>query len=81
MANEKIMIIGLGQFGMSLPESLLREGLSGDLLVIDRNEERIRLIRDRVQNAIILDVTNGKQYLLIFYNPQDNDRYIYKIYR
>ncbi|MBN2534607.1 MAG: TrkA family potassium uptake protein [Spirochaetales bacterium] len=60
MPNEKYIIIGLGQFGMSLLESLLNEGLAGNIMVIDTNEEKIRLIQDRVQNAIILDATDSE---------------------
>jgi trk system potassium uptake protein TrkA len=60
-----------GQFGRSLLESLLDEGQSGDIVVIDRDEEKIRLIQNRVQNAIILDAANAE--ILKGFEPETID--------
>jgi len=51
-------VIGLGRFGTAVALSLAQRG--HDVLVIDKDENRIREIEDYVSQAIILDVSNEK---------------------
>lgn len=58
--SDKILygIIGLGRFGYALAESLAEAG--ADLLVIDRDEEKIRQARDFTENAMIVNFMDKK---------------------
>lgn len=49
-------IIGLGKFGMTLAETLARDGKQ--VLVIDSNADRVNAIADVVTHAVIGDATN-----------------------
>lgn len=51
-------VIGLGKFGTAVALNLARKGF--DVLVIDKDEDKIREIEDQVAQAIILDVSNEK---------------------
>lgn len=46
-------IIGLGRFGMSLTKTLAEAG--EDVIVLDRKEEKLREVRDYVQEAFLVD--------------------------
>lgn len=56
MAHEKYLIVGIGQLGQSLLDSLLEA--EKEVMVIDSREEKIHAIQDKVRNAIVLDATN-----------------------
>ncbi|MBN2547242.1 MAG: TrkA family potassium uptake protein, partial [Spirochaetes bacterium] len=58
MANEKYLIIGIGQLGQCLIDSLLEA--DKEIMVIDSNEEKIHSIQDRVRNALVLDATKSE---------------------
>lgn len=45
-------IIGLGRFGTALAHSLADAG--ADLIVLDRDEEKVREMRDRTENAYVV---------------------------
>ncbi len=45
-------IVGLGRFGLALATSLSKEG--ADLIVLDRDEEKIREMREYTDNAFIV---------------------------
>ena len=47
-------IIGLGRFGEALATELARSG--AELLVMDREEERVREMRDLTENALVVDI-------------------------
>lgn len=47
-------IIGLGRFGYALAIELASAG--ADLLVIDRNEEKVRELREYTENAYVVKV-------------------------
>lgn len=56
----KVIILGLGNFGMSLAIHLSDTG--HDVVVADLNAERIDQIKDRVSHAVIMDTTNENAY-------------------
>ncbi len=45
-------IVGLGRFGLALATSLAKEG--ADLIILDRDEEKIRQMREYTDNAFIV---------------------------
>ncbi len=52
------VIIGLGEFGFSVAKTLA--DLGADVIAIDENPERVKLIDGLVTKAITLDATNEK---------------------
>lgn len=56
----KIAIFGLGNFGMSLAIHLSNTG--NDVVVADRNYEKIDLIKDKVSHAVTMDSMNENAY-------------------
>lgn len=52
--NKKITygIVGLGRFGSALATDLAESG--GDIIVIDRNEEKVRELREFTENAFVV---------------------------
>lgn len=53
---KKIAVIGLGSFGSSLAEELVKQGV--EVMAIDSNEELVDNIKNTVNNAICFDCTN-----------------------
>jgi len=53
---DKIVIIGLGQFGRTLAESLTQEG--AEVLAIDKNEKIVEEFKDKVASVVALDATD-----------------------
>lgn len=51
-------IIGLGRFGMALALELAKA--DADLLVIDRNEEKVREMREYTENAFVVPTLDRK---------------------
>ena len=51
----KYLIIGLGNFGQTLAETLTDKG--HDVIGVDTNEGRVEQIKDRIAMAYILDAT------------------------
>ncbi len=45
-------IVGLGRFGMALAMELADAG--ADLIVMDKNEEKVREIREYTENAFVV---------------------------
>lgn len=56
----KIVIFGLGNFGSALAIHLADSG--NEVVVTDRNPEKIDLIKDRVAHAVVMDSTNENAY-------------------
>src|SRR5690625_430844 len=56
----KIVIFGLGNFGSSLAIHLADSG--NEVLVTDKNREKIDLIKDKVSHAVVMDSTNENAY-------------------
>lgn len=54
----RIGIIGLGHFGLNLALCLTEEGC--EVVAIDRNPERVELVRDRASIAVVLDSTEHR---------------------
>ncbi|MGC9048808.1 MAG: potassium channel family protein [Patescibacteria group bacterium] len=52
----KIAVIGLGQFGQTVAETLTQEG--AEVLVIDKNEKIIEDFKDKVALAVVADATD-----------------------
>ena len=52
--SEKISygIVGLGRFGYALAKEMA--GLEADLLILDKNEEKVREIREYTENALVI---------------------------
>lgn len=58
MSKKQYVVIGLGRFGMSLAKTLYDVG--NDVLVIDKREDVIEEIADKVTHAVVLDATDEK---------------------
>ncbi|GAA0069133.1 TrkA family potassium uptake protein [Clostridium sardiniense] len=56
MVKKQFVIIGLGRFGSSVAETLY--GLGNDVLVIDKDEDLIQDISDKVTHAVQMDATD-----------------------
>ncbi len=56
--NTTFGIIGLGRFGMSLALSLAQTG--AELIVLDRNEELVREMREYTENAFVVSSLDKK---------------------
>lgn len=56
----KIIVFGLGNFGMSLSLSLTETG--NEVIGIDKNMEKINLVKDKISHAICMDSTNELAY-------------------
>jgi trk system potassium uptake protein TrkA len=56
----KVVIFGLGNFGMPLAFHLSDTG--NEVVAVDRNREKIDLIKDKVSHAVALDATNENAY-------------------
>ncbi|HBK82416.1 MAG TPA: potassium transporter TrkA [Flavobacterium sp.] len=56
----KIIVFGLGNFGMSLSISLTETG--NEVIAIDRNMEKVNLVKDKISHAICMDSTNELAY-------------------
>lgn len=56
----KVVIFGLGNFGMALAVHLADTG--NEVVVTDRNREKIDLIKDKVSHAVVMDSTNENAY-------------------
>lgn len=59
MKENKFCVIGLGYFGEHLVKELVQQG--AEVIAIDKNEERLNLIKDIVSFAISLNTTNEKE--------------------
>lgn len=56
----KIIVFGLGNFGISLAMNLAETG--NEVIAVDKQIERVNLIKDKVSHAICLDSTNELAY-------------------
>ncbi len=56
----KIIVFGLGNFGLSLALNLTETG--NEVIAVDKQIERVNLIKDKVSHAICLDSTNELAY-------------------
>jgi trk system potassium uptake protein len=56
----KIIIFGLGNFGMSLALSLTETG--NEVIGVDYKMEKVNLIKDKISHSICLDSTNEQAY-------------------
>lgn len=56
MVKKQFVVIGLGRFGSSVAETLY--GLGNDVLVIDKDEDLIQDISDKVTHAVQMDATD-----------------------
>lgn len=56
----KIIIFGLGNFGSSLAIHLADSG--NEVVVADKNHEKVNMIKDRVSHAVVMDSTNENAY-------------------
>jgi trk system potassium uptake protein len=54
--NKQAVVIGLGQFGMSLSRALSERGM--EVMAIDLNEERVRAASSFVASAVAFDATD-----------------------
>lgn len=52
----KVIVFGLGNFGMSLSLSLTETG--NEVIGIDKNMEKVNLVKDKISHAICMDSTN-----------------------
>src|SRR5699024_6096597 len=56
----KIVIFGLGNFGMALAIHL--SDSDNEVIAVDRDSKKIELIKDKVAHAVSLDSTNESAY-------------------
>lgn len=56
MSKKQFLIIGLGRFGSSIAKTIYE--LGHDVLVIDKDEEKIQDIADDVTHAMVMDATD-----------------------
>ena len=49
----KIIVFGLGNFGMSLAISLTETG--NEVIGVDKNIEKVNLVKDKISHAIALE--------------------------
>lgn len=56
--KKQIAVIGLGEFGQSVVNTLVQEGV--DVLVLDRDEEKIQEMADKTSQAIVIDSTDER---------------------
>lgn len=52
----KVAVIGLGQFGQTVAETLTQQG--AEVLVIDKNEKLVEDFKDKVALAVVADATD-----------------------
>jgi trk system potassium uptake protein TrkA len=52
----KVMIIGLGNYGISLAASLMEAG--NEVIGVDNSPQRVEFIKDQITYAVIMDATN-----------------------
>ncbi|ERP31273.1 potassium channel family protein [Chitinivibrio alkaliphilus] len=67
--NQQILIIGLGQFGMSLAKSLSEKG--AEVIAIDRKKILVEEASAFVTEALVMDATNEHQLAQI--SPKSRD--------
>ncbi|AFL80804.1 K+ transport system, NAD-binding component [Aequorivita sublithincola DSM 14238] len=65
----KIVVIGLGNFGMSLAIHLSNTG--NEVIVADQNMEKVNLVKDKVAHAVAMDATNENAYQALPLNNAD----------
>lgn len=56
MAKKDFLVIGLGQFGMSVAKTLARQGYG--VIAIDKNKEHVQEIAEEVEYAVVGDGTD-----------------------
>lgn len=56
----KVVIIGLGNFGMSLAIHLSNSG--NEVITADHDPEKVNMVKDKVAHAVIMDATNENAY-------------------
>lgn len=56
----KVIIFGLGNFGMSLALSLTETG--NEVIGVDKQMDKVNLIKDKISHAICMDSTNELAY-------------------
>lgn len=65
----KVIVIGLGNFGMSLAIHLSNTG--NEVIVADHDLEKIEQIKDKVAHAVAIDATNENAYHSLPLNNAD----------
>lgn len=58
MERKTICVIGLGKFGKAVVETLIHYGC--DIIVIDKNEQKVKFFEERVTSAFCFDATDKK---------------------
>ena len=56
----KVIVFGLGNFGMSLAISLTETG--NEVIGVDKDIEKVNLVKDKISHAIAMDSTNELSY-------------------
>lgn len=56
----KVIIFGLGNFGMSLALSLTETG--NEVIGVDNKMDKVNLIKDKISHSVCLDATNEQAY-------------------
>lgn len=54
-------IVGLGRFGYALAVDLAQSG--ADIMVIDRDEEKVRVLREYTENALVVNTLDKKSLM------------------
>lgn len=56
MSNKQILVIGLGQFGVSIVRSLASAGV--EVLAVDKMKDKVRLVADTAASVSCIDATD-----------------------
>lgn len=65
----KIIVLGLGNFGASLAVNLTETG--NEVIGVDRQMEKVNLIKDKIAHAVCMDATNEFAYQSLPMNHAD----------
>lgn len=70
--TKQIMIIGLGQFGMALAQTLTERGV--EVMAVDISQEKIDIVSSFVAHAVVMDATD--ETALAKLHPEQRDSVI-----
>ncbi len=56
----KVLVLGLGNFGMSLAISLIESG--NEVIGVDSKIEKVELVKDKLTHAVVIDSTHEASY-------------------
>ena len=55
---KSVLLIGMGKFGQTLGSKLM--GMGDDVMIVDKNEEKINTLASKYSNALIANCMNAE---------------------